>query len=178
MADSADGAGQAHFAEINGVLWRGTPGERREERRCRGEIGCGITEFQAAGDVEIDVMRAEPGAAAGFAGALYIIGPNGGRFLQAFSPGFGFLAITVALLARLNPWASLVAALFYATMMGGTTGLQSAGVPFPIVNVLQGLIIITITATFIVNRGRRKRRLPAAEPVQLDKAEMRKGVTL
>ena len=66
MADSADGAGQAHFAEINGVLWRGTPGERREERRCRGEIGCGITEFQAAGDVEIDVMRAEPGAAAGF----------------------------------------------------------------------------------------------------------------
>ncbi|MDL9978426.1 ATP-binding cassette domain-containing protein [Microbacterium sp. ASV49] len=115
------------------------------------------------------------GAAAGIAGALYIIGPNGGRFLQAFSPGFGFLAITVALLARLNPWASLVAALFYATMMAGTTGLQTAGVPFPIVNVLQGLIIITITATFIFNRKRGKRRQPT-EPVQLDKAEMNKGV--
>ena len=113
------------------------------------------------------------GAAAGFAGALYVIGPNGGRFLQAFSPGFGFLAITVALLARLNPWASLVAALFYATMMGGTTGLQSAGVPFPIVNVLQGLIIITITATFIINRSRRKKRLSKPEPVQRDKADMR-----
>lgn len=113
------------------------------------------------------------GAAAGFAGALYVIGPNGGRFLQAFSPGFGFLAITVALLARLNPWASLVAALFYATMMGGTTGLQIVGVPFPIVNVLQGLIIITITAVFLVGRGRRrKRRRPSAEPVQLDRAEM------
>ena len=112
------------------------------------------------------------GAAAGFAGALYVIGPNGGRFLQAFSPGFGFLAITVALLARLNPWASLVAALFYATMMGGTTGLQTAGVPFPIVNVLQGLIIITITATFIINRRSRKRRLPLPEPVRLDRAEM------
>ncbi len=108
-----------------------------------------------------------------FAGALYVIGPNGGRFLQAFSPGFGFLAITVALLARLNPWASLVAALFYATMMGGTTGLQSAGVPFPIVNVLQGLIIITITATFIINRSRRKKRLSKPEPVQRDKADMR-----
>jgi ABC-type uncharacterized transport system ATPase subunit/ABC-type uncharacterized transport system permease subunit len=97
------------------------------------------------------------GAAAGFAGALYVIGPNGGRFLQAFSPGFGFLAITVALLARLNPWASLIAALFYATMMGGATGLQASGVPFPLVNVLQGLIIIAITATYVFNRFKRRR---------------------
>lgn len=117
------------------------------------------------------------GAAAGFAGALYVIGPNGGRFLQAFSPGFGFLAITVALLARLNPWASLVAALFYATMMGGSTGLQTVGVPFPIVNVLQGLIIITITATFLVARIRRRKQAPPpAEPVRLEQAEMSKGV--
>ena len=117
------------------------------------------------------------GAASGFAGALYVIGPNGGAFLQTFSPGFGFLAITVALLARLNPWASLVAALFYATMMGGSTGLQTAGVPFPIVNVLQGLIIIMITATFIVNRTQKKKKevLSGTEPVQLDKAEMRTG---
>jgi ABC-type uncharacterized transport system permease subunit len=45
----------------------------------------------------------------------------------------------------------VVAALFYATMMGGATGLQASGVPFPLVNVLQGLIIIAITATFVVN---------------------------
>ena len=113
------------------------------------------------------------GAAAGIAGALYVIGPNGGRFLQAFSPGFGFLAITVALLARLNPWASILAALFYATMMGGTTGLQTAGVPFPIVNVLQGLIIIAITAIFIVNSRRRMKLMQRApEPVRLDKAPL------
>ncbi|WP_223622890.1 ATP-binding cassette domain-containing protein [Microbacterium sp. EST19A] len=101
------------------------------------------------------------GAVAGIAGALFVIGPNGGRFLQAFSPGFAFLAITVALLARLNPWASLVAALFYATMMAGGTGIQSVGVPFPMISVLQGLIVIAITATFAVNL-RRRRRLPAA----------------
>lgn len=97
------------------------------------------------------------GAVAGFAGALYVIGPNGGRFLQQFSPGFGFLAITVALLARLNPWASMVAALFYATMMAGSTGIQAIGVPFPIVNVLQGLIIIAITATITWNWKKLKR---------------------
>ncbi|WP_374945478.1 ATP-binding cassette domain-containing protein [Agreia sp.] len=109
------------------------------------------------------------GAAAGIAGALFVIGPNGGRFLQAFSPGFAFLAITVALLARLNPWASLVAALFYATMMAGGTGLQSAGVPFPMINVLQGLIVIAITATFVGNiRKRRKNRAPV-EPLPMKK---------
>ncbi|MCB1273797.1 MAG: ATP-binding cassette domain-containing protein [Leucobacter sp.] len=92
------------------------------------------------------------GAVAGFTGALLVLGPNGGRFIQAFSPGYGFLAITVALLARLNPWASLLAALFYATMMAGSTGLQQIDVPFPVVNVLQGIIIIAITATFVWNR--------------------------
>ncbi|MFH8252572.1 ATP-binding cassette domain-containing protein [Microbacterium sp. B2969] len=104
------------------------------------------------------------GAVAGIAGALFVIGPNGGRFLQAFSPGFAFLAITVALLARLNPWASLVAALFYATMMAGGTGLQSAGVPFPMISVLQGLIVIAITATFTVNFRRRRTAGASAAP--------------
>jgi len=118
--------------------------------------------------MSIQVMMLS-GAAAGLAGALYVIGPNGGRFLQAFSPGFGFLAITVALLARLSPWASLIAALFYATMMSGATGLQASGVPFPLVSVLQGLIIITITATFVVNRRKRRNRFGTAEPVSVSK---------
>ncbi|MDQ0614063.1 ABC-type uncharacterized transport system ATPase subunit/ABC-type uncharacterized transport system permease subunit [Microbacterium sp. W4I4] len=113
------------------------------------------------------------GAAAGFAGALYVIGPNGGRFIQQFSPGFAFLAITVALLARLNPWASLIAALFYATMMAGGTGIQSVGVPLPVVNVLQGIIIIAITATFVVRLPGRRKRLSLTEPVHSSKAESR-----
>lgn len=104
--------------------------------------------------MSIQVMMLS-GAVAGFTGALLVLGPNGDRFIQAFSPGYGFLAITVALLARLNPWASLVAALFYATMMAGSTGLQEIDVPFPVVSVLQGIIIIAITATFVWNRTRR-----------------------
>ncbi|MHA3722288.1 ATP-binding cassette domain-containing protein [Leucobacter sp. HY1910] len=115
------------------------------------------------------------GAVAGFAGALYVIGPNGGRFLQQFSPGFGFLAITVALLARLNPWASLVAALFYATMMAGSTGIQAIGVPFPIVNVLQGLIIIAITATIAWNWRNLKRGAGGAGLTDTTKFEKLEG---
>lgn len=81
----------------------------------------------SSGSMSVQVM-ALSGAVSGFAGALFVLGPNGGRFLQAFSPGWGFLAITVALLARLNPWGAFVAAIFYATMMGGSTGLQATGV--------------------------------------------------
>jgi len=85
-----------------------------------------------------------------------VLGPNGGRFLQTFSPGYGFLGITVALLARLNPWAAIVAAFFYANMMAGSNGMQlNTSVPYPLVNVLQGLIILMITATFVLNRRKR-----------------------
>ncbi|WP_416444105.1 ATP-binding cassette domain-containing protein [Leucobacter sp. HNU] len=111
--------------------------------------------------MSIQVMMLS-GAVAGITGALLVLGPNGGRFVQAFSPGYGFLAITVALLARLNPWASLVAALFYATMMAGSTGLQDIDVPFPVVSVLQGIIIIAITATFVWNRRKKRAVTPRA----------------
>ena len=110
------------------------------------------------------------GAVAGLAGIIFVLGPNGGRFLQTFSPGYGFLGITVALLARLNPWAAIVAAVFYANMMAGSNSMQvNTNVPYPLVNVLQGLIILFITATVLLgrrrtgrSRGRRGRRLPGA----------------
>jgi ABC-type uncharacterized transport system ATPase subunit/ABC-type uncharacterized transport system permease subunit len=97
------------------------------------------------------------GAVAGLAGVIFVLGPNGGRFLQTFSPGYGFLGITVALLARLNPWAAIVAAVFYANMMAGSNSMQiNTDVPYPLVNVLQGLIILFITATVLLGRRRRR----------------------
>ncbi len=109
--------------------------------------------------MSIQVM-AISGAVAGLAGTLFVLGPNGGRFLQTFSPGYGFLGITVALLARLNPWAAIVAAAFYANMMAGSNAMQlNTSVPFPLVNVLQGLIILSITAVFLVDRRTRDRLL-------------------
>ncbi|WP_082812635.1 ATP-binding cassette domain-containing protein [Cellulomonas timonensis] len=109
--------------------------------------------------MSIQVM-AISGAVAGLAGTLFVLGPNGGRFLQTFSPGYGFLGITVALLARLNPWAAVLAAAFYANMMAGSNAMQiNTSVPFPLVNVLQGLIILSITAVFLVDRRTRDRIL-------------------
>jgi ABC-type uncharacterized transport system permease subunit len=99
------------------------------------------------------------GAVSGLAGIIFVLGPNGGRFLQTFSPGYGFLGITVALLARLNPWAAIVAAVFYANMMAGSNSMQvNTNVPYPLVGVLQGLIILVITATVLLRRRRRVTR--------------------
>lgn len=102
-------------------------------------------------------VMALSGAVSGLAGALFVLGPNGGRFIQSFSPGYGFLGITVALLARLNPWAGILAALFYANMMAGSNTMQiNTEVPYPLVSVLQGLIIILITAVIVVDKRSRK----------------------
>jgi ABC-type uncharacterized transport system ATPase subunit/ABC-type uncharacterized transport system permease subunit len=109
--------------------------------------------------MSIQVM-ALSGAVSGLAGAIFVLGPNGGRFLQTFSPGYGFLGITVALLARLNPWAAVLAAAFYADMMAGSNAMQiNTSVPFPLVSVLQGIIILLITAVFVVDRRTRRRML-------------------
>lgn len=120
-------------------------------------------------------VMAISGGVSGLAGALFVIGPNGGRFLQTFSPGYGFLAITVALLARLNPWASIVAAIFYANMMAGSNQMQiNTNVPFPLVNVLQGLIILLITGTFAWNR-RHRRKTPDGETAPPEPATSEPG---
>ena len=65
MAHRSNRAGQADLAEIDAVLGRRASGEGGEERSCCGEVGGRIAEFQAAGDVELDVMGAKPRAAAG-----------------------------------------------------------------------------------------------------------------
>lgn len=99
------------------------------------------------------------GAVSGLAGALIVLGPvQSGRFLQQFSPGYGFLAMTVALLARLNPWMAIVAAVFYADMMSGGNAMQiTAGVPYSLVSVIQGLLILMLTGTFAFNWLKRRK---------------------
>ncbi len=104
-------------------------------------------------------VMALSGAVAGLSGALYVIGPNStARFVQTFSPAYGFTALTVALLARLNPWVAILAAVFYADMIAGSSSMQAnANVPKPLVDVILGLIVLMITASFAWNWSRRKK---------------------
>jgi len=136
------------------------------------ELGQGnrFAEYTGVSSAKMSIqVMVVAGAVSGLAGAIIVLGPvQAGRFLQQFSPGYGFLAMTVALLARLNPWTAIVAAVFYADMMAGSSAMQAnANVPYSLVNVIQGLLILMLTGTFAFNWLRRRRTaklLEASDP--------------
>lgn len=87
------------------------------------------------------------GAIAGAMGALDVLGTNH-QFNLSFSPGYGFLGLTVALLGRLNPWGIIVTAFVYAVLSHGADVMQqNTSVPYPLVNILQGIIVLLMTAS-------------------------------
>lgn len=90
------------------------------------------------------------GGLAGLGGANELLGLN--HFLAAaFSPGYGFDAIALALLGKSNPFGVLAAALLFGALRNGATRMQSvAGVPIDIVSVMQALIIAFIAAPEII----------------------------
>jgi ABC-type uncharacterized transport system ATPase subunit/ABC-type uncharacterized transport system permease subunit len=89
------------------------------------------------------------GFLAGVAGAVATLGTEH-RFNQGFSPGYGFIGLTVALLGRLNPAGIALAALLYGALEAGSTLMQlNTGVPLALVNVLEGIVILLTTATVL-----------------------------
>jgi simple sugar transport system permease protein len=90
---------------------------------------------------------AASGAFAGLAGGVEVLGIRG-RLLEGFSPGYGFEAIAIALLGRLNPLGIVGAALLFGALDAGAAGLQvaSAGVSSAIAPVIEGLAVAYLLA--------------------------------
>lgn len=86
------------------------------------------------------------GAFGGLAGALYVLGV-GHRFEQNFSPSYGLVGLTCALLARIHPIGALATCLFYAMILNGAAYMQmSTEVPRSLVDLLTGLLVLFMTA--------------------------------
>jgi ABC-type uncharacterized transport system permease subunit len=86
------------------------------------------------------------GALAGLAGIIEAAGPVG-HLQPGFSPGYGFTAIIVAFLGRLNPVGILVAALFLAlTFIGGEQAQITIKVPLDLTKVFQGILLFYVLA--------------------------------
>ncbi len=82
------------------------------------------------------------GALAGCAGAAEVSGVTG-RLYEGLSPGYGYTAIAVALLARLHPIAVIPTALFFGALEAGASAMQrSAGVPAVSTQIVQGLVVL------------------------------------
>jgi simple sugar transport system permease protein len=90
------------------------------------------------------------GALAGLSGTVQILGIDH-RMVQAFSSGYGFDAIALALLGNSHPLGVVLASLLFGFLRGGAARMQSvAGIPVEIVRVVQGMIIIFIAAPEII----------------------------
>jgi simple sugar transport system permease protein len=81
---------------------------------------------------------------AGLAGAMEVSGVSYALF-QNLSPGYGFTAIAVALLARLDPRAIVLTGFVFAALETGAAGMQrDAGVPAVVVYVVEAVIILVV----------------------------------
>ena len=89
------------------------------------------------------------GAAAGLAGAIETAGVVH-RLQERFSPGFGFTAITVAWLARLNPWATIVVAFLFGGLLVGSKEIGSQGVS----SLFQGSLLLVVILSEWIRRNR------------------------
>jgi len=90
------------------------------------------------------------GALAGLAGANEVLGLNY-NLAVAFSSGYGFDSIALALLGKSHPLGVVLAALLFGTLRNGALQMQvSAGIPIDIISVMQAMILAFIAAPAII----------------------------
>src|SRR6056300_1570223 len=86
------------------------------------------------------------GALAGLAGMFEVSGPSGQISID-FNVGYGFTAIIVAFLGRLNPIGILLAGLLMAlTYIGGEIAQSSLGLPSAAIQAFQGMLLFFLLA--------------------------------
>jgi len=110
------------------------------------------------------LVMAISGGLAGLAGGSEIAGLHH-RLRLDISTGYGFTGILIALLARLNPFGAILAAVFFGALVNGSTGMQIVtGVPVALVYAVQGLTLIFVLAADTLSRYQLRRVQPAGQP--------------
>jgi simple sugar transport system permease protein len=90
------------------------------------------------------------GALAGLAGTNEVLGVNH-NLAMAFSSGYGFDSIALALLGRSHPLGVVLASLFFGTLRSGARRMQVvSGIPIDIISVIQAMILAFMAAPAII----------------------------
>lgn len=88
------------------------------------------------------------GAIAGLGGSVELLGTQY-RLMSGFGLGFGFDGVAMALIAQLNPLATVLVAYFFAVLRTGATTMQvGTGVPTSVIDIIQALVIVFAVAGF------------------------------
>lgn len=122
----------------------------------------GANPHAAASAGGIDVARVSllafigSGALAGLGGAVEVTGVTYSLY-ENLSPGYGYTAIAVALLARLNPASAIGSALVFGALEAGASAMQrDAQVPSGMVGVVEACVILVLVASEWVGRSVRR----------------------
>jgi simple sugar transport system permease protein len=103
------------------------------------------------------LVMALSGALAGIAGMSEVAG-IAHQLQRNLSPGYGYTAIIVAWLAKLNPWAIVLVSFLFAGLLVGGDQLQiSMGLPAAIAPMLQGTILFFLLGGEVLARYRIRR---------------------
>ncbi len=94
------------------------------------------------------------GALAGLAGLFEVTGPAG-QITIDFNTGYGFTAIIVAFLGRLNPLGIVLAGFLMAlTYVGGEMASTNLGLPDAAIQVFQGMLLFFLLAVDVLTNYR------------------------
>ena len=94
------------------------------------------------------------GALAGLAGMFEVTGPAG-QITIDFNVGYGFTAIIVAFLGRLNPVGIILAGLIMAlTYVGGEMASTNLGLPSAAIQVFQGMLLFFLLGVDVLTNYR------------------------
>ncbi|MEO7083883.1 MAG: ABC transporter permease [Gemmatimonadaceae bacterium] len=105
---------------------------------------------RSAGGIDVDRVTTRAflasGALAGVAGAIEVCGVTFALY-ENISPGYGYTAIAVALLARLNAAAVIATGILFGALESGAAAMQrDAGVPSVAVAMVEASIILALVA--------------------------------
>ncbi|AIQ62987.1 ABC transporter permease [Paenibacillus stellifer] len=96
------------------------------------------------------------GGLAGLAGMAEVSGVSH-QLIKGISPGYGYTAIIVAWLAKLNPLGLVIASVLFGGLIVGGYSVQTIGLPSSISQLLQGSILFFLIAGDMVTRFRIRR---------------------
>ncbi len=86
------------------------------------------------------------GAIAGLGGAMELHGAQF-RLMGGYGKGYGFDGIAIALIGQLNPIGTVLVGYLFAVLRTGAVTMQvGSGIPTPVVDIIQALIIIFVVA--------------------------------
>lgn len=105
------------------------------------------------------------GALCGLAGAVELSGVVGTLY-ENYAPGYGFAAVAVALLGRLNPWGIIASALFFGALAAGSGSMERTA------NVSANLSYVLQAGTLLVLLGFQWVRWERHRPVDVTEEKL------